>query len=161
MRRSTLAFSLLLSPVLWAQPAWLSAQGSHVSKSAKPVTSNSSIHTPTTKAHISAPAVHPSTTNTQYAFSFTDPDSAPTLGGNWVRNEQLTVQNGMVVYAQFGFGLAGTGPLIAALQQQYGTPTITGNVATWTSGDNTIMISGAGDMPALIIENKVFTNTHR
>jgi hypothetical protein len=156
MRRSTIALSILLSPILLGQPAWLSAQGSHLSKSAKTVTPTQS---PT--AHISVPSNHPSTPSTQYSFNFTDPNTAPTLGGNWVRAEELTVQNGTVVYAHFVFAQPGTAPLISAVQQQYGQPKVSGNLASWTSGDNNITVSGAESLPSLTIENKLFTSTHR
>jgi hypothetical protein len=171
MHKCIVAFSILLTPALWAaQPVKMTAKSSNLSKPAQPVslpqllkpTQGTTSPKPSQPTQSTPSQSSNSAQSNSYSFDFTDPNSAPTLGGRWVSSERLVVQKGNLVFAQFTFAQSGGAAIVAAVQQQYGAPTPgKGDVlATWTAANNLIVVS-ADDRPTLTIEDKQYMSKHQ
>ena len=139
MRITTIAVTILLSSIGWAQSASMPAK----------VIQSKSMPTGT------ASPMQKSNSST-YSYEFANPDSAPSLGGRWVRSEQISANQNGIVFAKFSFAQPGSAPIIAAVRQQFGAPKLAGKGAVWSAEGNVITVSDSEDFPVMTISNSKY-----
>ncbi len=162
-----LAFALLLSPALLAQSVGLSAKNSNI----KVQSQSSTLHTTAPRGTsqpepilIGRPAPPVSNPVSSNSSDFSDPKAAPKVGGFPASSQNLVYQNGALVYMRFAFTGTPRSAIVAAVQQQYGQPSMGGSFGSamqrWNVGPNVIQISGDGT-PSLVISSQDYLSTHQ